>query len=98
MGWKSYELQEVPVPVAAPAAPRRGPIPTKLEPDEHIQDLGDAASPALAASAVGLLLAGIVALTIFAGPVTRFAEATADQLYNPSIYLHAVLEGQEGTK
>ncbi|MBD9526460.1 MULTISPECIES: monovalent cation/H+ antiporter subunit D [Paracoccus] len=96
--WKSYELQEVPVPVAAPAAPRRGPIPTKLEPDEHIQDLGDAASPALAASAVGLLLAGIVALTIFAGPVTRFAEATADQLYNPSIYLHAVLEGQEGTK
>ena len=50
------------------------------------------------ALAVGLLLAGIVALTVFAGPVMRFAAATADQLYNPSLYLHAVLERQEGTK
>jgi len=97
--WKPYGLQERPVPHEPALLPSRGRrIPTKLEPDEHIQDLGDAASPALAAVAVGALLAGIVALTVFAGPVTQFARATADQLHNPALYLHAVLEGQEGTK
>lgn len=100
--WKSYSVPDLPAPMPAPARADKpsaqGRIPTKLEPDEHIQDLGDAASPALTAVAVGLLLAGIVALTVFAGPAMRFAEATAAQLHNPGAYLHAVLDMQEGTK
>ena len=75
-----------------------GPIPTKLETHEPIQDLGDAASPALTAVAVGALLAGIVALTLLAGPAMRLAEAAAAQLHDPAAYLGAVLHGQEGTK
>jgi len=96
--WKSYELEGKPAAILPHAPMRPGRIPTKLEPDEHIQDLGDAASPSLAAVSVGALLAGIVALTIFAGPVMRFADQTAAQLHDPARYLGAVLENQEGTK
>ncbi len=38
-----------------------------------------------------VLLALIVALTVLAGPMTRYAQATAAQLYTPSVYIHAVL-------
>ena len=44
------------------------------------------------------LLAGIVALTLLAGPAMRLAEAAAVQLHDPAAYLGAVLHGQEGTK
>ena len=40
---------------------------------------------------LGVLLALIVALTVLAGPMTRYAQATAAQLYTPSVYIHAVL-------
>lgn len=86
-------------PGAGAAAARiPGPIPPRLEPEEQIQNLADAPSPAVAAVAVGLLLSGIVALTLLAGPVLSLAEATAAQLFQPEAYLRAVLEGQEGTK
>ncbi|AHD00530.1 monovalent cation/H+ antiporter subunit D [Leisingera methylohalidivorans] len=37
------------------------------------------------------LLGGLVALTVFAGPATRYAEATAAQLYAPTAYIETVL-------
>ena len=48
-------------------------------------------SPALAFAATGMLLAGIVAMTVFAGPVMRFADATAQQLHDSPAYIDAVL-------
>ncbi|GAB4261730.1 MAG: monovalent cation/H+ antiporter subunit D [Pararhodobacter sp.] len=41
--------------------------------------------------ALGVLLALVVALTILAGPVTRYTSATAAQLFAPIGYIHAVL-------
>lgn len=43
-------------------------------------------------AAIGLLLAGLVALTVLAGPVTRFTEATAAQLFAPQAYIDTVLK------
>ncbi|KIC17678.1 monovalent cation/H+ antiporter subunit D [Leisingera sp. ANG-Vp] len=37
------------------------------------------------------LLGGLVALTVFAGPATNYAEQTAAQLYAPADYIQAVL-------
>ena len=96
--WKCYEVHGPKPPEPEEHAPRPGPIPPRLEPDEHMQDLGDAASPALAFAATGMLLAGIVAMTVFAGPVMRFADATAQQLHDSPAYIDAVLAMQEGTK
>ncbi|KGJ06735.1 multisubunit potassium/proton antiporter, PhaD subunit (TC 2.A.63.1.1) [Paracoccus halophilus] len=97
--WKCYEVEGPDRPEAPkdPAAPS-GPIPPRLEPDEQIQDLGDAPANWLALTATGLLLAGIVAMTVLAGPAVRMAEATAQQLHDPAVYIGSVLQGQEGTK
>ncbi len=38
------------------------------------------------------LIALIIALTVFAGPVTRYLEATAGQLYAPKNYIDAVYD------
>lgn len=46
--------------------------------------------------ATGGLLASIVVLTVFAGPVMLFLEATAVQIFNPSDYQSAVLFGESG--
>ncbi|MFN3722640.1 MAG: monovalent cation/H+ antiporter subunit D [Paracoccaceae bacterium] len=43
----------------------------------------------LAFVAVGMLLAGLVALTVFAGPVTTWMEATATSLFDPESYIAA---------
>jgi multicomponent K+:H+ antiporter subunit D len=56
------------------------------------------AGQGLALACVTLLLAGLVALTVWAGPAMLLAEATAAQLHDPSAYLAAVLGEQEGTK
>jgi len=37
------------------------------------------------------LLFGLVVLTVFAGPATRYAEATAAQLFTPTAYIETVL-------
>ena len=74
------------------------PLPPKVEPDESVQDVADAASPALALAATAALVAGMVALTVMAGPVMRYADATARQLSDPMPYIDAVLVRQEGTK
>ncbi len=41
--------------------------------------------------AIGALLAGLAALTVFARPVTGYLTATAAQLYDPAAYVAAVL-------
>ncbi len=38
------------------------------------------------------LLGGLIVLTVFAGPVTNYAAATAGQLFEPAIYIDAVLK------
>ncbi|MCT2539893.1 monovalent cation/H+ antiporter subunit D [Sedimentimonas flavescens] len=53
----------------------------------------DASSPGLAFTATGGLIAGLVALTVFAGPTTAWLNATAQQLYTPSAYIDAVMVG-----
>ncbi|WP_332670320.1 monovalent cation/H+ antiporter subunit D [Aromatoleum sp.] len=49
----------------------------------------------LPVAAVGLLLAANVALTVGAGPVVRYLDAAATQLFAPAAYIDAVL-GAEG--
>ena len=97
--WKSHEMDPEPGnDTDEGERPRRGPIPTKLETDEPIQDVGDSASPALAFVATGTLLAGSVALTLFAGPITSYLQQTADQLTQPELYYESVLRQQEGSR
>jgi multicomponent K+:H+ antiporter subunit D len=45
----------------------------------------------LPATAIGLMIASIVLLTIFSGPVTVYLDATVEQLFNPEQYMDAVL-------
>lgn len=47
---------------------------------------------------MGALLAGLVALTLFAGPLTGYMQDTADQLTNPQLYYDSVLRQQEGSR
>jgi len=97
--WRAHEME--PGPGSDPGdgpRPPRGPIPVKLETDEPIQDVDDSASPALAFVAVGALLAGSVAITLLAGPLTDYLHITALQLTDPQTYIDAVLTGQEGLK
>jgi len=71
--------------------------PDPQEPDEPPHDRSFP-SAALALTATGALVAGMVALTVLAGPMMRYAEATARQLIDPAPYVEAVLERQEGVK
>ena len=95
--WRAHAQGAEPGPLDVPHAAVR-PLPAKVEPDEPVQDVADSASPALALTSVGALIAGMAALTILAGPVMRFADATARQLADPQPYVQAVLVDQEGTK
>ncbi|MEX0301559.1 MAG: proton-conducting transporter membrane subunit, partial [Leisingera sp.] len=67
-------------------------------PSEELQAPGDSGEAAVAERPAQLpfvacfaLLGGLVALTVFAGPATHYAEATAAQLYAPAEYIEAVL-------
>ena len=66
------------------------------EPEEE-RPPANTIGPMLAAPSM-LALASLAALTIFAGPVSRYMEATAEQLFDPTAYVTAVLADQEGTK
>jgi multicomponent K+:H+ antiporter subunit D len=64
--------------------------------DEEAPDLPkDMTSPALAFTATGGLIAGLVALTVLAGPVSRWMQGTAAQLFAPANYIDAVMGGAE---
>ncbi len=58
-------------------------------------DHGVAPTPALPFIACFALLAGLVLLTVFAGPMMDYTEATAAQLFDPSLYIDAVLRRAE---
>jgi multicomponent K+:H+ antiporter subunit D len=51
----------------------------------------EAAAQKLAIVAIGIMLALIVALTVFAGPIMGWLEGTAAQLYDASAYIDAVM-------
>lgn len=53
----------------------------------------DATSPGLAFTAAGGLLAGLVALTVLAGPATDWLRVTAAQIHAPQAYIDAVMQG-----
>nr|WP_284040712.1 monovalent cation/H+ antiporter subunit D [Phaeovulum sp. NW3] len=61
--------------------------------DAPATDLPEAPSHGLAFVAVGGLLAVLVGMTIFAGPVTVWLQATADQIHAPGGYVEAVMAG-----
>jgi len=47
--------------------------------------------PGLPIAAAGAMVAGMMALAVFAGPVTGYLEATSASLYDPSAYIDVVL-------
>lgn len=97
--WKSHELDPEPGNYTDEGPkPERGPIPARLETDEPVPDAANSAAPGLAFTSVGLLLAGSVALVIFAGPITDYLQLTSDQLFDARLYFDAVLNQQEGAK
>ncbi|MEQ8357633.1 MAG: monovalent cation/H+ antiporter subunit D [Kiloniellaceae bacterium] len=55
------------------------------------QDPAAATRPVLPIAAAGVMLAGMVGLAIFAGPVTGYLEATSAGLHDPVDYIRAVL-------
>lgn len=81
--WKAHAAQDAPPLQAEPDEPPHDPAPT---------------SATLALTATAALVAGMVALTVFAGPMMRYADATARQLVDPEPYIGAVLRDQEGVK
>lgn len=60
-------------------------------PDPVAYETAPGSTSGIGLGAIGGMLALIVALTVFAQPVTRFAQATSAQLYHPQSYIHAVL-------
>ena len=98
--WLPFQMQraEQPVEEARDHPHPTGPIKPKLEPAEHIQDINDAVSPALAFVSVGALLFGLVLLTVFARPVLEMTDSIAEQLFDPAPYVSSVLMDQEGAK
>ncbi|NDW46949.1 monovalent cation/H+ antiporter subunit D [Ruegeria sp. PrR005] len=51
--------------------------------------------PVLTFSAVFGLVAGLIGLTLFAGPLMEYTSSMAEQLYTPDHYIDAVLKGGE---
>ena len=78
--------------------PNPGRIPSTLATAEPIQDVDGSAAPWLAFAAIFGLLAGSVALTIFAGPITDYLQVMAEQLTTPALYSETVLRMQEGSR
>lgn len=52
----------------------------------------------LSLTMIGVLLAALAGLTVFAGPISDYTAAAAAQLNDPAAYIEAVLYQQEGTR
>lgn len=65
------------------------------EDEDGEEDTAPAAVPALPFVAIFGLMGGLVLLSVFAGPVMDYAEATAAQLFDPSAYIETVLGRSE---
>ncbi|MDD9707655.1 monovalent cation/H+ antiporter subunit D [Seohaeicola sp. SP36] len=63
----------------------------KVEPAPEV-DSAAAPPAALPFVATGSLIAGIVALTVFAGPVTAFLSDTSEQVFDKQAYIDAVMD------
>ncbi len=70
-------------------APASQPQPQEGE-DEEVVD--SAPQPVLPMVAIGTLLAAIVVVTVFAGPINRYLAATSAQLFAPGPYISTVLD------
>jgi len=81
--WKSHD----PTLVEAKSDPE-----TENTDDDDAPEATTDRTAALPFVAVFALLGGLVALTVFAGVVTDYTNATAEQLFDPSLYIDAVLK------
>ncbi|MEP2718169.1 monovalent cation/H+ antiporter subunit D [Pseudophaeobacter sp.] len=81
--WKSHSITAETDPTA--------PQPYEEEANEQEEETEDTSTAALPFVACFALLSGLILLTIFAGPASHYAEATAAQLFQPEIYIKAVL-------
>jgi multicomponent K+:H+ antiporter subunit D len=81
--WKSHSISTEPDPEAAQ--------PYEEEANEQEDEVQNPRPTALPIVACFSLLSGLILLTIFAGPASHYAEATAAQLFTPEIYIQAVL-------
>lgn len=83
--WKSHDASHIDDPEPELAA----------DDDPSEVDHGVAPTPTLPFIACFALLAGLVLLTVFAGPMMDYTEATAAQLFDPNLYIDAVLKRVE---
>ena len=85
--WRSHQI-------AAHLSEKNDP---ESEADEANTNEDAPAPPVAPVVAIGGLVAVLVALTVFAGPITDFMRATADQLFDPAPYIDVVLttEGKQ---
>ncbi|MEX0319368.1 MAG: monovalent cation/H+ antiporter subunit D [Ruegeria sp.] len=81
--WKSHDPAYVQAEVVN-EEPEEAPAPAAPEP-----------YPGLAFASVFVLVAGLAALTIFAGPATKYTGGIAAQLFAPQDYITAVLKGEK---
>lgn len=91
--WKSTQLEGELEPAPLPQF-QSGERPQPAdEPSSPQRRSSDAPGPSVALPmvAVGTVLAALVLLTGFSGPVTAYMRATANQLFEPSLYIEAVL-------
>ncbi len=70
-------------------------IPPETEPDENPPIAAPEPNPGLAFTAVFGLVAGLILLTVFAGPALEYTSKTAEQLFTPEQYISAVLGVEE---
>ncbi len=63
--------------------------------DEDTPKTAPEPQPGLAFTSVCGLVAGLILLTIFAGPALTYTSKTAEQLFTPEHYISAVLGGEE---
>ncbi|RYH01279.1 monovalent cation/H+ antiporter subunit D [Salipiger sp. IMCC34102] len=87
--WRSHQVMVAEVPDGDTLPP--------VEAEESNPDLPAPTPPRTPVVAIGGVIAVIVGLTIFAGPVTATMQATADQLFTPAPYIDVVLntEGKQ---
>ncbi|GGG68868.1 monovalent cation/H+ antiporter subunit D [Salipiger pallidus] len=87
--WKANDADVV----AAEARAR-----AEAEANGPAEPLPDRSASALAIAPSMMLMAALVAVTVFAGPLSRYMQATSAQLFDPVDYIEAVLLNQDDTK
>ncbi len=91
--WKPHGLVDASDPQAPDSQDaRNGAESNSGDGTEHENDASPGTTAALPFVAVFALLGGLVALTVFAGPVLEYTTQTAGQLFAPSDYIDSVLK------